>query len=315
MSAFGPGITPGTRALSVTPTTVTLTADVTAKVLAGSAVTFGIIPSTLADQIAAWLPGTTVATLKQVTAAQWTSFFAQPGSPQWLPPFTQPVAPGASSGQPAMQAGYVATRIRAFVRAVQQFFTVSSVATTAQLPPAGAAATFEPSAYDPIVLAAGGITFGAGALIGPGPGHRGAERVSWRPRRAGLAGPGDDDDQRASGDRQRRPAPPVTAGYTLPYPVSFSFSVMEALYARGFQGAADIMALPEADFQQALTGTVAYDSYDALYGKARDLAPARLRPASPAGYSSRSTPTGPWWTASRRRACHRPGLSPTCRRC
>ena len=163
MSAFGPGITPGTRALSVTPTTVTLTADVTAKVLAGSAVTFGIIPSTLADQIAAWLPGTTVATLKQVTAAQWTSFFAQPGSPQWLPPFTQPVAPGASSGQPAMQAGYVATRIRAFVRAVQQFFTVSSVATTAQLPPAGAAATFEPSAYDPIVLAAGGITFGAGA--------------------------------------------------------------------------------------------------------------------------------------------------------
>ena len=51
----------------------------------------------------------------------------------------------------------------------------------------------------------------------------------------------------------------MTAGYTLPYPVSFSFSVMEALYARGFRGAADITALSEADFQQALTGTVAYD--------------------------------------------------------
>ena len=35
MSAFGPGIAPGTRALSVTPTTVTITPDVTAKVLAG----------------------------------------------------------------------------------------------------------------------------------------------------------------------------------------------------------------------------------------------------------------------------------------
>ena len=93
--------------------------------------------STLAEQIAAWLPTTTnpatpnptVATLKQVTAAQWTAFFTARGNPQWLPPFTQPVAPGASPARPPC-GRLRRARIRAFVRAVQQFFTVSSTATS-----------------------------------------------------------------------------------------------------------------------------------------------------------------------------------------
>ena len=55
--------------------------------------------------------------------------------------------------------------------------------------------------------------------------------------------------------------------------MSFSFSVMEALYARGFRSAADITALSQDDFQLALTGTVAYDSAAALWGQAQNMAP------------------------------------------
>ncbi len=299
MSAFGAGLATDSTVLSVTATTVTLSADVTADVPPGSVITFAFIPSTLADQIAAWLPSTTspptpsptVETLKQVTAAQWTSFFAQPGSPPWLPPFTQPVAPGPASGQTPLTAGYAATRIRAFVRAVQQFFTVSSVATVAQLPPAGAAATFEPTAYDPIGLAAEGISFGVGALAGTDlataaqtvfPGDPAAQ--AWLVQAMTTI-------NELAEIAAAAPAP-TPAGGTLPYPVSFSFSVMEALYARGFGGAADITALSQADFQQALTGTVAYESCALLYGQAQKLAPASAPASQPGGVFQPINPDG-----------------------
>ncbi|MGZ4432762.1 MAG: hypothetical protein ACXVW7_03910 [Trebonia sp.] len=285
MSAFGAGLAAGSTVADVTATAVTLSIDVTADVPSGSLVTFAFLPSTLAGQIAAWLPGTTspatphptVATLKQVTAAQWTGFFAQPGNPQWLPPFTRPVAPGISSGQATPQAGYVATRIRAFVRAVQQFFTVSTVATTAQLPGAGTAATFDVPGYDPIKLAAenmSGFQFGGtlsdtaqAAAQNAFPGDQAGQawlvqamttiNELWEVAAAAVVPP-------ASG--------------TLPPEVSFSFSVMEALYARGFRSAADITALSQDDFQLALTGTVAYESVGALYSQAQ-ITP----PSSPAG--------------------------------
>jgi hypothetical protein len=309
MPVSGPGIAPGTTVRSVTvnpattttpaTTTVTLSTAVTGSITTALTFNDAIIPSTLADQIAAWLPGTTspatpdptVATLKQVTAAQWTSFFAQPGSPTWLPPFTQPVAPGPSAGSTALQAGYVATRIRAFVRAVQQFFTVSTVATAAQLPPAGAAATFQAPGYDPIGLAAGGISFGVGALAGTDlatvaqtvfPGDPAAQ--AWLVQAMTTI-----NELAEIASVAQAPTP---SGGTLPYPVSFSFSVMEALYARGFRGAADITARPEADFQQALTGTVAYDSCDLLYGKAQNLAPASPSAGQPGGAFQPINPDG-----------------------
>ena len=114
MSVSGTNIPPGTTVQSVTATTVTLSGTgVSGDVKDGSSITFVMTPSTLADQIAAWLPSTTspstpqptVATLKQVTAAQWTSFFTVTGNPQWLPPFTQPVAPGATASQTTQKAG------------------------------------------------------------------------------------------------------------------------------------------------------------------------------------------------------------------
>ena len=164
MSVFGTGIAPGSTVESVSATTVTLNIAVASDVPSGSVLSFVPLASSLADQIAAWLPSTTtpptptptVETLKQVTAQQWTTFFTYTGNSSWLPPFTQPIAPGASPGQVTHKAGYVALRIRAFIRAVQQFFTVSSVATAAQLPAIGAPPLFNLPAQsnDPILEAA-----------------------------------------------------------------------------------------------------------------------------------------------------------------
>jgi len=288
MAVFGINITPGTTVQNVAATTVTLSTGVSANVPSGSAITFLMIPSTLADQIAAWLPSTTspptphpaVATLKQVTAEQWTIFFTVTGSSQWLPPFTQPVAPGVSPGQVTQKASYIAARIRAFIRAVHQFFTVSSAATAAQLPAAGMPPTFDLPSYDPIGQAVSDLpgTFKFGSTL-PGTDLTTAVQTVFTNDLAAQAWlfQGMTTVNELCEIASVVPNPAPTGGYKLPNPVSFSFSVMEALYARGFRSAKDITSLSATDFQQALTGTVAYDfansSSNSLYQKAQQLAP------------------------------------------
>lgn len=61
------------------------------------------------------------------------------------------------------------------------------------------------------------------------------------------------------------------------------FSVVEALYARGFKSAADITELVASDFQQAVVGTVAYDSAPAIYASASTIAPPPPQPVSTGG--------------------------------
>jgi hypothetical protein len=285
MPVVGVNIAPGTTVNSVTATTVTLSGSgVAGDVPSGSVIVFAVVPSMLADQIAAWLPSTTspstphptVATLKQVTAVQWTTFFTVTGNPQWLPPLTQPASPGAAAGQVTPKPGYIAARIRAFVRKVEQFFTVSTATTTAaQLPPAGAPSTFDLPAYDPIGQAAAGITFGPGDTLS------GADLAA----EAHNIFPGDPAAQAWLVEAMTTinelwliatavPNPTMSAPFVLPYPVSLQFSIMEALYARGFRRAVEILDLSQPDFQQALTGTVAYDHYAALYTAAQSLAQA-----------------------------------------
>ena len=251
------------------------------------------VPSTLADQIAAWLPGTTspattsptVATLKQVTAPQWTAFFTVYGGPQWLPPFTEPVAPGASPGPAQPTAGYIALRIRAFIRAVHQFFTVSSAAPPPSCPAAGDAADLRAALVRPDRAGGGGPPRHLRVRrcdLRRRPGHRRADRVRHdAAAQAWLA-------QAMTAINELwqiasvAPDPTLTPGYSLPDPVSFAFSVMEALYARGFQTATDITNLSGPDFQQALTGTVAYDCAGALYTQGTG-ARAVLARTGPAG--------------------------------
>src|ERR1039457_3415750 len=295
MSVFGTGVAPATTVESVSATTVTLSNPVAPDVPKNTVVSFVPLASSLADQIAAWLPTTTtsptanptVETLKQVTASQWTSFFTYTGNSSWLPPFTQPVAPGASPGQVTHKAGYIAMRIRAFIRAVQQFFTVSSVATAAQLPAIGAPPLFDlpvPS-NDPILEAAGylstitGSIFSFSSAISPAnlatavqdvfPNDRAAQ--TWLTQA-----------MIAINELFEIASVVPAAGVTLPNPVSLPFSVAEALYARGFRSASDISRISGPDFQQALTGTIAYDYAASLQAKAQALAPMAA-PGGPGG--------------------------------
>ena len=86
---------------------------------------------------------------------------------------------------------------------------------------------------------------------------------------------------------------------SVPPPVSvpaqdasaYTFSVVEALYARGFTLAARITELSAADFQQALAGTVAYDLAAAIYASAAAIAPP-LPSAPPVGGFQPVNPDG-----------------------
>jgi hypothetical protein len=75
---------------------------------------------------------------------------------------------------------------------------------------------------------------------------------------------------------------PVTGGAgPAPLPGALGFSIVEALYACGFRSAADITALSQSDFTQALTGSPAFVVATALYTAAVKIAPPV--PAVPAG--------------------------------
>ena len=71
---------------------------------------------------------------------------------------------------------------------------------------------------------------------------------------------------------------------------------MEALYARGFPSAKEITALSATDFQQAMTGTIAYDAATSgspsLYQKALDLAPNTPPPHEAGGPFQPVNPDG-----------------------
>jgi hypothetical protein len=70
---------------------------------------------------------------------------------------------------------------------------------------------------------------------------------------------------------------------------NLQFSIAEALYARGFASAASVTELSSSDFQQALTGTVAYQFASAIYAAAQVI-----RPNSPASPSTGTfTPINP----------------------
>ena len=299
MTISGTGVAAGTTVSALTIDTTKSPAEVVATLSAALSgdvnvttdLTVNAAGSTLANQIAAWLPApATVTTLKDVTAKQWNDFFTQIAGPSWLPPFTQPVAiPGQLPAQVAPTAGYLAVRIRAFVRAAQRFFTVSSLATSAQLPPVDAPPTFAVPPSDLIsqVVSAlpAGFTFGSplsaaqlgaavqglGAGLDPAAAAWLIETVTTINELAEIA----------------TVAPtPTLHGHTLPYPISPVFAVMEALYARGFRSAADITALTAEDFQLAMTGTIAHDfaaGPGSLYAKALDIAASSPPDAPPGG--------------------------------
>jgi len=69
-------------------------------------------------------------------------------------------------------------------------------------------------------------------------------------------------------------------GFTA-FTAAMHFSVIEALFARGFTSAADVTALSSADFQTALTGTVAYPFAAFLFAAAQAISPNAPQASSP----------------------------------
>jgi hypothetical protein len=183
-----------------------------------------------------------VGQLAALTPTQWQTFFASLPVPiisgvhtptAVLPPFTAP--------------GTVAIRVAAFIRYFQSFFGVQSV--TANVP------TANPAAPPSLTLPASElIATTIGTLAFP----LTAAQLSGLDTAAGVASGGD-------AEAKAWVLQAITAINNLAklttstVPSSLQFSMMEALYARGFTSSEDVLDLPFADFQQALTGTVAYD--------------------------------------------------------
>lgn len=192
----------------------------------------------LKTAVTATLPVTSVADLVGVTDQQWLDLFL--AQPNLLPPFTQP-------GTPAQRAA-------AFIRFLHQFFAVPAAA----IPGSGSAPAGPPVLGVPVAdifarfsqayAAEGGGTF----VFGTAPD---ANAVA-----AAIADTFPDDPR-----AQAWLAETIEIIDELYRLTSFAasqeqrFSLMEALYSRGFRTAADVRALSRNDFQQALIGTVAHD--------------------------------------------------------
>jgi hypothetical protein len=83
----------------------------------------------------------------------------------------------------------------------------------------------------------------------------------------------------------------VLAKTVPPIANNLQFSVVEALYARGFRSAADITELSSTDFPQAMVGTIAFDLAAALYTAAQLISPAS-QPGAPGGGFQPVNPDG-----------------------
>jgi Tc toxin complex TcA C-terminal TcB-binding domain len=224
-------------------------------------------------------PVTTVSELAQALASDWQSLFLNAALPppltnldriNLLPPFTQP--------------GTLNARIAAFVQNVRKFFDVPNASSAITNAPIGGPPTLAlPTVIDPIesfVVAyklriGGPFVFGTPlvdakvdqAVADVFPLDTGARR--WLK-----------DTIEALNDLC---ALTVTPGNVNPLAPSLPFALAEALYARGFTSVADALALSQAEFQDALRGTVAYTQAPVIYAKALTLGTPPVSTTGPGG--------------------------------
>ncbi|HEU4583744.1 MAG TPA: neuraminidase-like domain-containing protein [Polyangiaceae bacterium] len=195
--------------------------------------------------------------LAVITSAQWTLIFT--GREDLLPDYTLP--------------GSFDERVSAFIRHLKRFFDASSVSDTFSPDPGQGPPSLGVPLGDPLraVLSA--------YLAGP---HALGEEIDVGDLQAALNAvfPGDPRAQARleAAFRALNELFIVTDIALPPYlnspePLSlpaaqFRFSLMEALYARGFTSRGAIQALTEPDFLDALVGTIAYDYAQAIQTRA-----------------------------------------------
>jgi hypothetical protein len=206
----------------------------------------------LIDAIKAAVPGLAVSDadeLVAVTDQEWRDFFlGPPAQTALLPPSTLPGTP--------------AERTEAFIRKLRQFFAVRYAGAAAGAPTVGAPPTLGLPIRDVIAAfidaydAQGTGTFAFGA--------------AWNDAALGTAIMAVFPDDPAAQAWLRQALDTINSlfGMTDVGDSELHFSLMEALYARGFTNEASVQELSLADFQVALTGTIAYPYAPAIYGNA-----------------------------------------------
>jgi receptor-binding and translocation channel-forming TcA subunit of Tc toxin/ABC toxin-like protein len=227
------------------------------------------------------IPVNNVHAVETRTTADWNDFFLPPNAPpriDLLPPFTAPGTP--------------TERVAAFIRQLRNFFALTSQPgpTVAQTPET--IPTLDIAAGDPLngfiafYNANSGTPFAFGTQHDPASYNQALQQVF----------PNDNAAQ-AWLDQMLRSLDDLV-GMTQGINVELQFSLMEALYARGFDTFASVQALAEADFQNALTGTVAYQFAQQIYQNAQgsggpgQLPPGTFRPVNPDGSLLNCVP--PW---------------------
>jgi hypothetical protein len=179
---------------------------------------------------------TSVDQLIALTDQDWRALFG--GDTRLLPPFTQPGTP--------------AQRVEAFIRHLRKFFTVPPGAVPAEDTAPAGPPRLDQSLVDVFARFADAYsTHGAGTFS------------FTTPRDAIASAAAVQDTFPEDADAQAwltETLDAVEALYELAAPADdeLRFSVMEALYARGFTGKPAVQALSPADFAAALTGTVAF---------------------------------------------------------
>jgi hypothetical protein len=211
-------------------------------------------PNSLADEIKLHLlaaPLASVSSVANSTPADWQRFFT-----------TLPAILGAAPDAvlpPLTLPGSVSARIAAFITAVQRFFQLGTAAPALNPVAAIDPRRFGVPAYDVIART---ILNYAGFFLG----------IAINPatlEAAALAAAGGDERVQAWAVQAVQTLNELFILSQIPgQTAAFDFAVMEALFARGFTNREDVLDHAANDFQQALTGTVAYDFAAVIYANA-----------------------------------------------
>ncbi len=194
---------------------------------------------------------TTVNQLTAITAQQWRGLFL-PANTGLLPPFTLPGTPEE--------------RVAAFIGHLAQFFAVGFELESPDAPDLAAPPLLHRSPHDPIqrfvdaynALGVGNFDFGSDFS----PDHFESAIESTFPN---------DPAARAWLDQALRTIHALW-GLVQFDEEALRFSLVEALFARGFRGPEQIREYTAADFQEALIGTVAFQQALAIHGRAVEAA-------------------------------------------
>ncbi len=192
--------------------------------------------------------------LPPITDQQWRDLFLGPSPPPGVPPRLALLPPFTQPGTPA-------ERVDAFIRHLHNFFTVANTATVNQAAVPGAPPLFGQTSADAFVAFASAYAAISGGPLVFGTPLKPADVAAA----AASVFVGDPTAQAWLIESVEA----IEALYELTEvgAPELQFSLMEALYARGFTSTQGVAALSGAEFADALTGTVAYPYASEIYAK------------------------------------------------